>query len=266
MQSCSSTLCILILLTFKVTTGSEAAVSSGKVNLHASASLSCSERCSGLVRWTLSHKDDDPLAECDQTSCRSVKKGYQMIYDQYLKGDFSLNITDADFTKRGWYTCQCDDIYLCDVKLQIERLNSTVQKKPGESLVLDLDVSDAVKVLYIGTGAANRSSGRICTVDRCSLHCKPEYKERVSAALRLSGMKPSDSGVYTTMATRNEEVFRSYSVTVQDDLPCLDTGEGAAVPAWICVLIAVLVAGIVILAVKIVQLKRENQKLRNRHS
>ncbi|KAL7839009.1 hypothetical protein SRHO_G00256670 [Serrasalmus rhombeus] len=231
MQSCSSTLCILILLTFKVTTGSEAAVSSVKVNLHASASLSCSERCSGL-----------------------------------LKGDLTLTITDTDFSKRGWYTCQCDDKDLCDVKLQIERLNSTVQKKPGESLVLDLDVSDAVKVLYISTGAANRSSDQICTADRCSLHCKPEYKGRVSAALQLSGIKPSDSRVYTTMATRNEEVFRSYSVTIQDDLPCLDTDEGAAVPVWIWVLIAVLVAVIVILAVKIVQLKRENQKLRNRHS
>ncbi|XP_037387221.1 uncharacterized protein LOC108414602 [Pygocentrus nattereri] len=266
MQSCSSALCVLILLISTLTTGSESAFPPVTVKLHDSITLSCSDRCSGLVRWTVSHKSTDPLAECNQSSCRSVKEGYQMIHDQYLKGDFSLNITDADFTKRGWYTCQCDDKDLCDVKLQIERLNSTVQKKPGESLVLDLDVSDAVKVLYIGTGAANRSSGQICTVDRCSLDCKPEYKERVSAALRLSGMKPSDSGVYTTMATRNEEVFRSYSVTVQDDLPCRDTGEGAAVPAWICVLIAVLVAGIVILAVKIVQLKRENQKLRNRHS
>ncbi|XP_036454042.1 uncharacterized protein LOC118826994 [Colossoma macropomum] len=263
MQSCSSALCILILLISTFTTGSESAEPPVKVNLHDSATLPCSERCSGLVKWTVSHKDGDVLAECDQTSCRSVKEGYQMIHDQYLKGNLSLTITDADFTKRGWYTCECDGKDLCDVQLQIEPLNSTVQKKPGQSLVLDLDVSDPVEVIYNSTGAANQSSDQICTVDGCSLECEPEYEERVSAALQLRAVTPSDNGVYTIKTTGDEEVIHTYSVTVQDDQPCLDTDKGPAVPAWMFVLIAALVAVIVILAVKIVQLRRENQMLRN---
>ena len=100
---------------------SESADLPGKVKLHDSATLPCYERCSGSARWTVFHKRSDTLAECDQTSCRSVKEGYQMIHDQYLKGNLSLIITDADFTKRGWYTSDCDGKDVCDVHLQIER-------------------------------------------------------------------------------------------------------------------------------------------------
>ncbi|KAL7838996.1 hypothetical protein SRHO_G00256540 [Serrasalmus rhombeus] len=120
MQSCSSALCVLILLITTFTAGSESAVSTVKVKLNETAALPCYERCPGLVRWTEFSKHSDTLAECDQTSCRSVKEGYQMIHDQYLKGDLSLIITDADFTKRGWYTCQCGTSEVCDVWLQVE--------------------------------------------------------------------------------------------------------------------------------------------------
>ncbi|XP_036454168.1 uncharacterized protein LOC118827061 [Colossoma macropomum] len=164
MQSCSSALCILILLTSTFTTVSESAVGPVKVKLHDSATLPCSERCSGLVRWTVFHKPTDVLAECDQTSCRS-KEGYQMIHDQYLKGNLSLTITEADFSKRGWYTSDCDGKDICDVQLQIEPLNTTVQIEPGESLVLKLDISDPVAVIYNSTVAAGPSSGQICKVD-----------------------------------------------------------------------------------------------------
>ncbi|XP_036419819.1 uncharacterized protein LOC118803441 [Colossoma macropomum] len=232
MQSCSSALCILILLISTFTTEILSAVAPVKVNLHDSATLPCSERCSGLVRWSVFHKPTDVLAECDQTSCRS-KEGYQMIHDQYLKGNLSLTITDADFSKRDWYTCQCDDKDICDVRLQIEPLSTSVRIKAGESLVLDLDIPEEVEVYYKSTGAAGPSSGQICTVDGRSLQCKPEYKQRASTLLQLRAVTPSDSGVYTVMDKRNEKVIHIYTVTVEsaggDDHPDLDTDKGAAV-------------------------------------
>ncbi|XP_036416622.1 uncharacterized protein LOC118800479 isoform X2 [Colossoma macropomum] len=236
-----------------------------KVNLHDSATLPCSERCSGLVRWTVFHKRSDTLAECDQTSCRSVKEGYQMIHDQYLNGNLSLTITDADFSKRGWYTCDCDGKDLCDLKLLIEPLNTTVQIEPGKSLVLELDVSDPVEVLYNSTDAAGPSSGQICTVDGRSTQCREDYKERVSAALELRAVIPSDSGVYTVMDERTDEVIHTYTVTVgsaggRGDHPDLD--KGAAVSAWSFTLIAVLLVICAVSVVVIVRLKREIQQLR----
>ncbi|KAK1784092.1 hypothetical protein P4O66_021180, partial [Electrophorus voltai] len=56
---------------------------------------------------------------CNQTSCQS-EEGFHMSHDQYLKGDLSLTITDADYTKRTWYTCACNGKDICDVSLQIE--------------------------------------------------------------------------------------------------------------------------------------------------
>ena len=100
-------------------------------------------------------------------------------------------------------------------------LRSSVQMKPGETLVLDLDVSDPVEVIYNSTGAANGSSGQICTVDRGSLECASEYAQRalLTSALELKGVTPSDSGVYTIQVTRTEEVIHVYTVTVQVPIP-----------------------------------------------
>ncbi|XP_036416619.1 uncharacterized protein LOC118800478 isoform X2 [Colossoma macropomum] len=258
MQSCSSAVCVLILLTTTLTTASESAV---KVNLHDSATLSCSERCSGLVRWTVFTKPTDTLAECDQTSCRSVKEGYQMIHDQYLKGNLSLTITDADFTKRARYTCDCDGKDLCDMKLQIEPLNTPVQIEPGESLVLKLDVSDPVEVIYNSTDAAGPSSGQICTVDGRSLQCNDEYKQRMAffSALELRGMKPYDSGDYIIMDIRNEEVIHTYTVTIKDDQPCPCRDQGAVVPAWMFTL--TMVALVVVCVVSVVMILRKRREI-----
>ncbi|XP_036419839.1 uncharacterized protein LOC118803459 [Colossoma macropomum] len=276
MQSCSSALCILILLISTFTTELMSAVPSVKVKLHDSATLPCSERCSGLVRWTVFTKPTDVLAECDQTSCGS-KEGYQMIHDQYLKGNLSLTITDADFNKRGLYTSDCDGKDVCDVQLQIEPLNTSVQIEPKESLFLRLDIPQEVEVYYKSAGAAGPSIGQICTVDGRSLQCKPEYKQRVSAGLELREMTPSDSGVYTVMDKLNEEAIHIYTVSVgsaggselQGDHPDLDTDKGAAVPVWVTVLVvllvvlvAVLVAVIVVLVVVNVWLRREIQQLK----
>ena len=95
-------------------------------------------------------------------------------------------------------------------------MNTTVQIKPGEPLVLKLDISDPVKVIYNSTGTAGPSSGQICTVDGVSLQCNDEYKWRMAlfSALELREMKPSDSGDYIIMDIRNEEVIHTYTVTV----------------------------------------------------
>ncbi|XP_036416843.1 uncharacterized protein LOC118800810 isoform X2 [Colossoma macropomum] len=203
-------------------------VPSVKVNLHGNATLPCSVTCSGLFTWVRSN--DDVVAQCDQTSCQSVKAGYQMIHDQYLKGDLSLIITDADFSMRDTYACECDGTALRDVEFSINALNSTVQIRSSESLVLDLETPDPVEVNSTGLGSS--PSGQICTVDGRSPQCSGDYKHRVSLspALELNEMKLSDSGVYT----RTKKVLHVYTVTVQDDPPSPD--KTASVPwLWLSV-------------------------------
>ncbi|XP_072528018.1 uncharacterized protein [Salminus brasiliensis] len=213
MKPCVSALRGLLLLT--ITTSTDSAFPSVKVKLHDSAVLPCTKRCSGLVRWTVFHKPNDTLAECNQTSCRSVKKGYQMIHEEYLKGNFSLVITEADFSKRARYTSKCADKDLCDVALKTKPVDTPVQIKTGQSLLLDLDTAESVEVRYNGTDS---SSGLICTVDGRSTQCKPDYTNRASviSALELRRTKPSDSGVYAVWDIRNDELIRTYTVTVQD--------------------------------------------------
>ena len=94
-------------------------------------------------------------------------------------------------------------------------MNTPLQIPAGGDLVLDLDVSDPVEVLYNSGGAAGPSRVQICTGDGHQLQCRPEYTQRASAALKLRGVTPPDSGVYTIRDTRNEEDVRIYSVSVQ---------------------------------------------------
>ncbi|KAF4088608.1 hypothetical protein AMELA_G00056670 [Ameiurus melas] len=117
-----------------------------QVNFNQAADLPCKYKCSGLVIWSVISNRDDVVAECDQTSCRSLKEGFKMSHDQYLKGDLTLTITAADDSKRGLYTCECGGRDVTDVHLRIETLISLVQRKPGEDLNLDLHVSDGVKM------------------------------------------------------------------------------------------------------------------------
>ncbi|KAL7839050.1 hypothetical protein SRHO_G00257080 [Serrasalmus rhombeus] len=286
----SSALRVLIFLSITFITVSESANPSVMVKFNETATLSCSERCSGLVRWTVFTKPTDVLAECDQTSCRSVKEGYQMIHDQYLKGDLSLTISNADFSKRNWYTSNCDGKDLCDVTLKIEPLNTKVQKKPGESLFLDLDIPEEVEMIYNSTDAAGPSSGQICTVVGRSLQCKPDYKQRTSitSTFVLRGATPSDSGVYTIRDKRNEEAVHSYTVIVEggegseaqdqvqihkssrsrrsapsEDQPCLCGDQGAAVPVWVYPVL-VLMGGVC--AVLVVVNMRQRKELQSRAS
>ncbi|KAI4883075.1 hypothetical protein NFI96_031303, partial [Prochilodus magdalenae] len=309
MKSCSSALCVLILLITTFTPGwwmfltvssdnkvvksalrtlsvsvyvvfslsvSESAAPTVTVELHDSATLPCPKRCSGVVRWTMFHKPTEVLAECNQTSCRSVKEGYQMIHDQYLKGDLSLTITDADLRKRSLYTSTCDGKELCDVQLKIEAVNRTVQIPPGEAIVLKVDSPDPVEVTYMST--AGPSSGQtdprtLCSVKNHKLRCYEGYEDRVSltSVLELRGLTQSDSGVYTVRDRETKEALYIYRVTVesthrsglQDD----QTDPGPAGPGRMTVLLGVLlgvsVCVIVGLVVVVVRQRRGNQRMRN---
>ncbi|XP_049326452.1 uncharacterized protein LOC107197403 isoform X1 [Astyanax mexicanus] len=142
-----------------------------------------------------------------------------MIHDEYLKGNLSLIISKADYSKRDWYTCECNRRDFCDVRLQIEAVTSNVEIEPGESLLLQLKISDPVQVIYNRTGSAAGSRDQICTVDGESLQSEPEYKHRtsLSSVLELRDMNVSDSGVYTVRDIRNKEDILIYTVTVTDE-------------------------------------------------
>lgn len=77
------------------------------VKLHESLTLPCNVTIPGLGRWTNEH--EDTVAWCNQTSYWA-HKGYNISHDKYLKGDFSLTILSAEYSMRGWYTCECDDM------------------------------------------------------------------------------------------------------------------------------------------------------------
>ncbi|XP_066511179.1 uncharacterized protein [Hoplias malabaricus] len=262
MKSCSSYQNFLFSLFTALITVAESAVPSVKVKLNDNATLPCSESCSGVVRWTVYHKPDDVLAECNQTTCRSLKEGYLMSYDQYLRRDLSLNIVKADFSKRALYTCDCDSKNLCDVNLQIEPLHTPVQIKTNGSLMLKFNISEAVEVIYNGTDEA----GQICTIEGRNLQCKPNYRQRASltSAVELREMAISDSGVYTVMDTHNKEIIHIYSVTVKDDhCPVCPTpaSQGEQNSVVVPVLIFIMVTFFVLGGIVIVKQKREIQEL-----
>ncbi|XP_066510898.1 uncharacterized protein [Hoplias malabaricus] len=270
MKSCSSYQSSLFLLFTTMIIVAESAVPSVKVKLHDNATLPCSESCSGVVRWTVYHKPDDVLAECSQTTCRSLKEGYHMSHDQYLRRDLSLNIVKADFNKRALYTCVCDSKDLCDVSLQIEPLHTPVQIKTNESLMLKLDISEAVEVIYNGTDETGPSKGQICTIEGRTLQCKPNYRDRalLTSALELREMAISDSGVYTVMDTHNKEIIHIYSVTVKDDRCAVCPTDSLVAVSVLALFVVIFFVFMVILFVFVVlgrveisKLKRKNQEL-----
>ncbi|KAF5889031.1 uncharacterized protein DAT39_021272, partial [Clarias magur] len=170
------------------------------------AALPCKCNPASLAKWSwFSYPDYDhhTVAECNQTSCTLVKEGFNMSHDQHLKGDLTLTITAADDSMRGLYTCQCDegDINIVDLSLSGSNSDvssaSLVSMNSGEDLLLDLHISDRMKVIYRGKA--------ICTVES-SLKCRDEYRLRTSlnkTVLTLRGVKPPDEGVYTIQHTEN---------------------------------------------------------------
>ncbi|MCI4392338.1 hypothetical protein PGIGA_G00144920 [Pangasianodon gigas] len=214
MQSCSIHHCVLFFLTLTFTTASALNVSSVIVKLNETAVLPCQWNCSGLSKWTMSDKQVD-VASCDQT-CWS-KEGFNISHDQYLKGDLSLTIIAADYSKRGWYMCQCNGTEIQTVRLSIETLMSPVHLKVGQSLHLDLSIPEPVEVTYKSTDSADPYGEQICNVTQHSLQCKAEYTPRVSLSgtdLTLKKVNVSDSGFYLIWDKSNNEIIHIYTLHV----------------------------------------------------
>ncbi|XP_049326451.1 uncharacterized protein LOC111188516 isoform X2 [Astyanax mexicanus] len=183
-----------------------------------------------------------------------------MIYNQYLQGDLSLIITEADFSKRARYTCKCRNRDICDVNLQVEAVNTPLQIVSGQPLLLDLDTPEPVAIRYNRTDS---DSDQICTVDGRSTQCQPEYTNRASviSVLKLRGTKPSDSGVYDVWDIRNAEVIRTYTVDVQDCQPCVCSSQTAEVPGWVVPVLAVMGTALLVAVLVIMLLVRRSLQL-----
>ncbi|XP_053337443.1 uncharacterized protein LOC128509650 [Clarias gariepinus] len=219
MQSCSIHHCVLFLLTLTFTTVSTLASTSNSVTvkLNHTATLPCSYRCSGVVKWAMFHKPVDILAQCNQTSCWS-EQGYEMSYGQYLKGKLYLTITAADYSKRALYTCECNNVEACGVRLIIETLTSSVELNPGEALIMGLPVEDPVEVVYTARNLAGSYGQQICTVTEHTLQCEAEYTLRASLSstnITLRDVNVSDSGSYTIRDRKNDEVIHIYTLLVK---------------------------------------------------
>ncbi|KAK3514097.1 hypothetical protein QTP70_003393, partial [Hemibagrus guttatus] len=166
---------------------------------------------------------------CGQTSCWS-EKGFSISHDQYLKGDFSLTITAADYSQRKVYACECGDIDYSYVRLVIETVFSPVQMEFHEDLKLHVSVPEPVEVIYKSSGSADEV---ICRVNNLSLQCKDEYRDRTSLTypeITLRHVEPRDSGSYTIRDTENEQDIQIYAVSV----------EGPGFPVWGIVLIVLI--------------------------
>ncbi|XP_036416628.1 uncharacterized protein LOC118800488 [Colossoma macropomum] len=301
MQSCSSAVCILILLittftdalTDKMTTDSGVYTSWGTTNYNTEVYPVSTEE---LIDTMQSGSGEYPTEEDDSDLLSTVviKTGKSIVLD--LDASYPVEVIYSSRSAAGpsWYpictvngcSLQCKPEYTQRVSLltsaivlrevkpsdsgvyiiwdtehnniihiytvTVQGLSSTVQIKAGESLVMKLDVSDPVEVIY------NRTGGQICTVDRGSLSCTAEYMHRVSlltSDLELREMKPSDSGVYIIRDTKTKEDIDVYTVTVRGNHTDLDT-------VWVMVLVAVLVAVIFLaITVVILQNRRQNQPL-----
>ncbi|XP_053089181.1 uncharacterized protein LOC128318099 [Pangasianodon hypophthalmus] len=245
MESCRVPHQVLLLFVLTFITVPVSAVTTVQVKFNQAADLPCERKCSREAKWTLFSNRDDAVARCDQTSCWSLKEGFKMSYDQYLKGDLTLTITAADYSMRGLYTCECGGTDIDDVRLNIETMTSSVQINAGEDLQLDLHVSERVEVIYKGGDSADPHGEQICTVDRSSLNCTAEYTPRTSltnTVLTLRGVKLTDRGVYIVQDTENYEYLHIYSVSVRE----------RALPVWAIILIVLMVLLLVALPVMII--------------
>ncbi|KAM9501622.1 uncharacterized protein Hap1MRO34_012514 [Clarias gariepinus] len=262
MESCRVPHQVLLFLIITFITGPVSAVPTVHVEFNQSAALPCEWNCTGLAKWTLFSDRYDVVVKCDQTSCRSLKKGYKMSHDQYLKGDLTLTIPAADQTMTGLYTCQCDEREINDVDLKVNTVTSSVEINSGEDLQLDLHASDQVRVFYKSKDSSGPRAVEICTVFRGSLLCKAEYKPRTSLTntlLTLRGVKSIDGGNYTVWDMENKEYLHIYTVSVRDP----HRPQEGSVPVWVIVLVVLLV--IVALTVLIFYKRKRLQSLINNY-
>ncbi|KAB5528213.1 hypothetical protein PHYPO_G00137770 [Pangasianodon hypophthalmus] len=221
MQSCSIHHCVLFFLTLTFTTEPTLALTSVMVKLNQSAGLPCEQNCSGSLKWTVIDKPSDIVAQCDQASCSS-DEGFYISHERYEKGDLSLTITVADYSKRNTYTCACDGGDIVNtVRLSIEPRTLFIHLKPGKDLVLNLHMPGQIVVTYRSKESPDQYGEPFCTVDKDGLDCKAEYKPRTSLShsnLILEKVTLSDSGVYTVWDKNNNEINLSYYVSVKEPL------------------------------------------------
>ncbi|XP_036454421.1 uncharacterized protein LOC118827237 [Colossoma macropomum] len=262
----------LLLISLVLSPALVLSFTSTKVKLHEAATLPCYQTCTGLVTWA--HKDDI-LAQCDQTSCQS-EEGFQMSHDEYLKGNLSLTIIEADFSKRKWYTCECDGTVVCDVSLRLEPFSYPLSVRVGESLTLDLPIPDDVEVTVKKTDGPNTFS--LCKIEGHKAWCESMYEKRVSvsSSLQLTEVKNDDGGIYIIRDIKNDEVIGMYTVTVNgtklevsDGLPVEGTppGQGGSVATPLAAvfgaLLAVAILVIVVLFVKNQRLRKCLRRMEN---
>ncbi|XP_047669806.1 uncharacterized protein LOC113636588 isoform X4 [Tachysurus fulvidraco] len=230
---------LLLFLILMFITVPVSAVTTVKVEFNQAAALPCNRRCSDQATWYLFTNRSDVVARCDQTSCWSAE-GFSISHDQYLKGDLTLTITAADYSKRNIYTCQCDGTDITDVRLGIRSVISPVQVKPGEDLQLNLHISDQLEVIFKHRNSTDPRGVQICSVYKSSLDCTAEYTQRTSLTntlLTLRGVNLTDDGVYSIRDTEYKENLHIYSVTVREP----------PLPVWVIVLIVVVVVVVVFL-------------------
>ncbi|XP_060738604.1 uncharacterized protein LOC132854331 isoform X2 [Tachysurus vachellii] len=214
MQLCSLHHCVLFLLTFTTAPFSALEICPTRAKLHQPVTLSCTSKCSDSLIWNFLSNRDVVQAQCDQTSCKS-EEGFSISHDHYLKGDSSLTITEADYSKRNVYACECEDSDFAYVRLVIETVFTPVQMKSDEDLKLKVSIPEPVEVIYKSGDAADEV---ICNVTKDSLQCKDDYRHRTSLTypeLTLKHMTPRDSGSYTIRDTKNDEDIQIYAVSVE---------------------------------------------------
>ncbi|XP_047674454.1 myosin heavy chain, clone 203-like [Tachysurus fulvidraco] len=245
--------CLLFfILTFTTAPVSALEICPTRAKLHQPVTLSCTSACSGSLMWNLLSNRGVVLAQCNLTSCWA-KEGFSISHDQYLKGDFSLTITEADYSQRNVYVCECRDSDYAHVRLVIETVFTPVQMETDEDLKLKVSVPEPVEVIYKSDDAADEV---ICSVTNGSLQCKDDYRHRTSLTypeLTLRHMTPRDKGSYTIRDTKNNEDIQIYAVSVEDKPDVL---------VWVIPLILILLccsvgAGIFLLYRK--QLERRQQ-------
>ncbi|XP_047674489.1 uncharacterized protein LOC113648614 isoform X2 [Tachysurus fulvidraco] len=199
------------------------------IELHQPAALSCEGGCSGSVKWIKRQKlsEEIVVAQCNETSCSS-EEGFNISHDQYLKGNLSLSITAADYSKRGWYTCWCGDRAVCDASLRIKSVGFLHQIPTGDSLVLNFQIPERLKVMLnrsAGEGGGGGGGGGardaqslvsvpICSVDGRTIQAADEYRKRVKlyCSLTLSAVQEADGGVYSIQDTENDELISTHTL------------------------------------------------------
>ncbi|XP_060731435.1 uncharacterized protein LOC132849194 isoform X1 [Tachysurus vachellii] len=250
--TCSVLHHLLLFLILTFITVPVSAVTTVKVKINQPAALSCNRTCSHEATWSLFYNQTyiPVVAQCDQTSCWSAE-GFNISHDQYLKGDLTLTITAADYSKRNMYTCQCDGKDVKEVRLSIESIISSVQVNPGEELQLNLHISDQVEVIFKHRDSADPHGVQICSVYKRSLDCTAEYTQRTSLTntlLTLREVKRTDDGVYIIRDMKYNETLHIYTVTVRDQ----NKDQESALPVWAIVLVVVVVVVLVLMVAALI--------------